>query len=103
MTNYLIYQLPFEHKNKRDMSFFDAKQIEEISDEYELVAQVTARSLDECFRIGNFVCEEDQTLIKVVGKMHSLSVGDIVVDLNANTEYVCASFGWEEIEMKECV
>lgn len=103
MTNYLIYQLPFEHKNKRDMSFFDAKQIEEISDEYELVAQVTARSLDECFRIGNFVCEEDQTLIKVVGKMHSLSVGDIVVDLNANKEYVCASFGWEEIEMKECV
>jgi hypothetical protein len=103
MKSYLVYQLPFENEKSRDVSFMNEKEIEAISDEFELVARVDARTLDECFRIANFVCEDDATLIEVVGKMHSLSVGDIVVDLETDQAYVCASFGWEKIDMKECV
>ncbi len=101
LSQYLVYQLPFDHPNKRDMGFFTPEEIAEISDDYEVVARVNARTLEECFRIGNFICEEDAALIEMVGEMHSLSVGDIVVDLETEQAYVCASFGWEKIEMKE--
>lgn len=101
MSKYAVYQLPFDHKNKRDMGFFEASQIEAISDEYELVAQVDARSLDEVFRIGNFICESDRTLIEIVGEMHSISVGDIIANLESGEEYVVASVGFDKISMKE--
>lgn len=103
MTRYAIYQLPFEHDRCRDMSFMSAAEIQEISDEYEFVAQCDARSMDEVFRIANFVCEEDESLIEVVGEMHSLSVGDIVHNLETDETFVCANYGWDKIEMKECV
>jgi hypothetical protein len=103
MTRYAIYQLPFENEKIRDLSFMSSKEIEDISDEFEFVAQCDARSLDEVFRIANFVCEEDESLIEVVGKMHSLSVGDIVHDLTTDETFVCANYGWEKIEMKESV
>lgn len=103
MSTYLVYQLPFENENSRELSFMTEKQIEEISDQFELVARVDARSMDEVFRIANFVCEEDSSLIEVVGKMHSLSVGDIVVNLDTDESFVCANYGWKKIEMKESV
>ena len=103
MTTYMIYQLPFDNKNSREISFLNEKQIEEISDEFELVARVDARSLDEVFRIGNFVCEEDATKIEVVGEMHSLSVGDIVHNIETDETFVCANIGWKKIQMKESV
>ncbi len=103
MSTYLVYQLPFENENSRDLYFMNEIQIEEISDQFELVARVDARSMDEVFRIANFVCEEDASLIEVVGKMHSLSVGDIVCNLDTDESFVCASFGWKKINMKESV
>lgn len=103
MKSYLVFQLPFENEKCRDLSFMSAKEIEAISDEYELVARIDARSADEAFRIGNFVCESDASLIEVVGDMHSISVGDILVDLSTGQELVVARFGFEKITMKEAV
>ena len=103
MTTYMIYQLPFENENCREMTFMSDKEIEEISDQYEIVARVDARSMDEVFRIANFVCDEDASLIEVVGEMHSLSVGDIVHNLETDETFVCANCGWNKIEMKESV
>ena len=103
MNTYLVYQLPFDHDKKRDMSFLTVAEFEEISDEYEVVAEVKAESLDEVFRIGNFVCEEDASLIKVVGEMHSISVGDILVDLSTDTAMVVGKIGFSKINMKEAV
>jgi hypothetical protein len=101
MTKYAIYQLPFENKNSRELYFMKPNEIELISDEFELVAHVDARSMDEVFRIANFVCESDASLIEVVGKMHSLSVGDIVHNLDTDETFVVANFGFEKINMKE--
>lgn len=102
MTKYAIYQLPFENKNSRELYFMKPNEIESISDEFELVAWVDAQSKDDVFRIANFVCEQDASLITVVDKMHSLSVGDIVHNLDTDETFVVARFGFEKINMKEC-
>lgn len=101
MNTYAVYQLPFDNPKKRDMGFISAKQIEKISDEYEVVARIDARSADEAFRIGNFVCEEDKTLIEIVGEMHSISVGDILLNLTTDTAMVVDKVGFSKITMKE--
>ena len=62
-----------------------------------------ARSMDEVFRIGNFVCEGDETLIEILGDMRSISVGDIIHNLDTDETFVVARFGFEKITMKECV
>ena len=103
MNTYLVYQLPFDHPKKRDMSFLTVGDFEDLSDEYEVVARIDARTADEAFRIGNFVCEEDASLIEVVGEMHSISVGDILVDLTTDTAMVVGSVGFSKINMKEAV
>lgn len=103
MNQYAVYQLPEGSKFIRDLYFMSAKEIAEISDEYEFVARIDARSLDEVFRIGNFVCLEDETLRQVFGSMHSISVGDIIHNLDTDTAHVVAKYGFEEINMKESV
>jgi len=101
MNTYAVYQLPFDNVKSRDLSFMEASEIEEISDEFELVARVDARSLDEVFRIGNFVVEEDLSLIEMVGEMHSVSVGDIIENLSTGETYTVDSMGFTKITMKE--
>jgi hypothetical protein len=104
MKKFAIFQLPFEHDKMRDLYFMEPSEIESLSDEFEFVAQIDARSLDECFRIGNFVCAADEPLRQVVaGGMRSISSGDIVQDLETDETFVCVSHGWEKIIMKECV
>lgn len=103
MTKYAVYQLPFEHSLHRDLSFMERFQIEELSDEFVFVALIKASTLDEAFRIGNFVCEDDKDSIEIVGEMHSISVGDILHDLTTGETFACESFGWGKIEMKEAV
>ena len=103
MTKFAVYQLPFENPKIRDLSFLKPTEVEAISDEFELVAQVDARSLDQVFRIGNFVSKEDETLIQVLGDMHSISVGDIIHNLETDETHVVARYGFDKINMKESV
>lgn len=104
-TKFAIYQLPFENENSRELHFMEASQIEEISDQYEFVAIIEARDLEHVFHISN-ACGEDEkleTLIERVQPMHSLSVGDIVHNLETDDTYVVANYGWSKINMKESV
>ena len=103
MSRYAVYQLPFENPKIRDLSFMNPLEIEAISDEFEVVATVDARSLDEVFRIGNFVSERDRTLIEVLGEMHSISVGDIIHNLVTDETHVVDKIGYVMINMKETV
>ena len=103
MANYAIYQLPSDHASYRDLSFMDFLEIQAISDEFEVVAHITACSMDEVYLIGNFVCEEDATKIEVVSDMRSISIGDIVHNLDTDETFVCAAHGWDMIMMKEAV
>ena len=103
MNRYAVYQLPFDNAMSRDLSFMNPAEVEAISDEFELVARVDARSLDEVFRIGNFVVESDAPLIDVLPgtEMHSISVGDIIHNLETDETFVVARMGFEKINMKE--
>lgn len=103
INTYAVYQLPFEHEKSRDISFLNPLEIEAISCDFELVARIDARSLDEVFRIGNFVSEADDSLREVVGEMHSISVGDIIENLSTGDTWVVDSIGFVKITMKEAV
>jgi len=61
---------------------------------YEHVANLDAEDLNEAFQIGNIGPEEAYTRFK---PMHSVSVGDILVDDN-NDVHIVASFGFDTLE-----
>jgi len=103
-TKFAIYQLPFENENVRDMYFMSPNQIEEISDQYEFVAVIEARDLEHVFTISN-CCDMDpklETLIERLQPMHSISVGDIIHNLETDETWVVANYGFDKITMKEC-
>ncbi len=103
MNKYIIFQLSDENPKIRDLSFMTPQEVEAISDEFELVARIDGRSYDEAFRIGNFVVPADDTLREVVGSMRSVSVGDIIYNIDADEYVVVCNYGFTTIEMKETV
>lgn len=58
------------------------------------VANITANDLEHVFQISNLGNEEDR--IERLDRMHSLSVGDLVIDGN-DIVWVVANFGFEEV------
>jgi hypothetical protein len=103
MTQYLIFQLDFENPKHRDLTFMSSREIADISDEYDLVGVIHADSLADVFYKSNIGGRELEKNIYRVGEMSSVSVGDIVVSLENDQAYVCALYGWDEIEMKVAV
>jgi hypothetical protein len=103
MTQYLIFQLDYENPKSRDLTFMSSQEIADISDEYDLVGVIHAESLDDVFYKTNIGGRELEKNIYRVGEMASVSVGDIVVSLANDQAYVCAAYGWDEIEMKVAV
>jgi len=103
MNQYAIYQLSDENPKIRDLYFMDAKEIEAISDEFDFVAVIKAENLEQVFRIGNFVYPEDDEFRAVIGKMRSISVGDIVECIETGETHVVANYGFKKITMKESV
>jgi hypothetical protein len=103
MTKYAVYQLPFEHEKSRDLSFMKPSEIEQISDEYEFVAIIDGKSMDNVFYISNACGMEPklETLIERVEPMHSISVGDIIHNLETDETFVVANYGFDGINMKE--
>ena len=94
---YALYQMPFENDLIRDIRFMNALQIEEVSDQYELVATVEAEDLDEVFFFGNM----KRSKFNVVGEMVSVSVGDIIHNLTTDETHVVDNIGFVKINMKE--
>jgi len=70
-----------------------AEAIKAAYDMYEVVAKITADSLEGVFEAGNIGPEEK---IERIAPMHSVSVGDIVADEDGR-EYFVASFGFQEV------
>ena len=101
---FAIYQLPFENENSRDLSFMKPQEVEAISDQFEFVAVIEAKDLNHVFAISN-CCGEDpklETLIERIEEMHSISVGDIIHDLETDETWVVSNYGFDLINMKEC-
>ena len=99
MTKFALYQIPFENDLIRDIRFMNPIEIEAVSDQYELVATVDAKDLDEVFQLGNMQREQ----FDVVGDMVSVSVGDIIHNLTTDETHVVDRFGFIKIDMKEVV
>ena len=97
MTKYAIYQLPETSSSIRDLYFLKPHEIEAISDEYELVGYTEAPDLNGVFFNGNV----DRDSITVLGDMHSISVGDIIHDLDVDCTFVVENYGFARIMMKE--
>jgi hypothetical protein len=96
MNTYALYQVPFENDLIRDIRFMNPRQIEEVSDQFELVATVEADSLDQVFHYGNM----QRSKFNVVGEMVSVSVGDIIHNLTTDETFVVDNIGFVKIYMK---
>lgn len=96
MNQYAVYQVPFENDLIRDIRFMNPRQIEEVSDQYELVGTVQADSLDQVFHYGNM----ERSRFNVVGDMVSVSVGDIIHNLTTDETFVVDNIGFCKIYMK---
>jgi hypothetical protein len=96
-SKFAVYQVPFENDLIRDIRFMNPLEIEAVSDQYELVGTVEADSLDVVFAIGNYRRKE----FTVVGEMVSVSVGDIIHNLETDETHVVDNIGFVKINMKE--
>ena len=96
---YAVYQVPFENDLIRDIRFMNAREIEDVSDQYECVATVEADSLDQVFNYGNMQREK----FNVVGEMVSVSVGDIIHNLTTDETFVVDNIGFVLINCKPCL
>lgn len=102
MIKYAIYQLPEDNAKIRDMFFMSNEEITEISDQYELVGTIEAENLNQVFRIGNFECNADELArVNSFDTMHSISVGDIIHNLESNETWIVGRYGFDRFEMKE--
>lgn len=95
-NTYAVYQIPFENDLIRDKSFMSPEEIEEVSDQYELVGTVEADSLDQVFFFGNM----KRSKFTVHGEMVSVSVGDIIHNLTTDETFVVEMMGFKKIYMK---
>lgn len=62
---------------------------------YEHVANVQTSDLDEAFLIMNRWSETDENRVERLEPLHSLSVGDVLVD--GDMAFVVASFGFDPL------
>lgn len=62
---------------------------------YTHVANVSASDLEDAFKITNLWNEPEK--VEFIQRMHSLNVGDILLDESTNKYYIVANFGFDEI------
>jgi hypothetical protein len=75
----------------------DPLEIEAVSDQYELVGTVEANNPEEVFHFGNI----ERQKFTVVGEMVSVSVGDIIEEIETGKTWVVDKIGFVLINMKE--
>lgn len=99
MSTYAIYQIPEVTPMNliRDIGFFTPFEVEAVSDYHELVGTVEASSLNEVFELGNL----HHWMVKQVVAMRSISVGDIIHNLETDETHMVDRFGFVKINMKE--
>jgi len=94
------YRAVPKFKAQMDMRFPRANGIVTMAAEayeagyYDHVANITASDLQHVFEISNLGNQEDR--VERLERMHSVSVGDIIIDEN-NIVWVVANFGFEEV------
>ena len=93
---YTVCQITKDAKNEK--AAMDARILGEVDpvfflSSYEEVASIEADNLNEVFQIGNIGPDEK---IKRFGRMHSISVGDVIRDDRGRC-FVVAPLGFERL------
>jgi hypothetical protein len=91
---------------KRDVSFANGSEKYEpwMGDYYKTVARVTgtANCLEDVFNIGNGYGKCGASIQRFC-QMHSVSVGDIIVNEKEGTSFMCDPIGWTSIPFQLAV
>ena len=84
---------------QRDVKFGGSEKFEPwMSDHFASVARVTGvDTLEDVFHVGNGYGPEGSCIQKFT-RMHSVSVGDIIVNEKCGTAWMCESEGWSNID-----
>lgn len=83
-------------KIQRDVKFFGSERWEpKMASRYNLVARCEADNLDQVFHMGNGYGDQDK--IERLERMHSVSVGDLVEDVETGELFMCDPEGWTSI------
>lgn len=104
MTTYTVFHItrPLVPTDVFYNAVEDGKVEEAIAaDMYEAVAVVVANTLTDVFRDTNHIdwdWTENENVDAVVDRPRSTSVGDIVVEHFTGKVFVCAPYGWNEME-----
>ena len=94
---YAVFQVPFENDLIRDIRFMNPLEVEAVSDQFELVGTVEASGPEEVFFFGNM----QRSKFTVLGEMVSVSVGDIIHNLETDETHVVDNIGFVKITMRE--
>ena len=92
-----VYQIKDQKAIYPDVSFtygMGGFQPQDHFDKYVHVADLNVQTLDDAFEVGNIGPED---LITRHNQMTSVSVGNLLVDSNADT-YVVANFGFDKLD-----
>ena len=113
MPSYLLYQIKLSNDQYKEELFRELKfktmmlqdkdaqlavNAASVFNLYKLVALIAADDLEEAFDAGNGYSKSSRTRIEKFRHAYSMSVGDVVVDINAEKAYVCCSVGWQQID-----
>lgn len=90
--NFIDEEVAAKHSNAMVLGKVSQEVYEE---HYRKVAIIEANDLDHVFEVGNVGPEENITYID---KMHSVSVGDIIENLETGEKFVVKNLGFGEIE-----
>ena len=84
---------------QRDVKFSGSENFEPwMEDHFTSVARVTGvDTLEDVFHVGNGYGPEGSCIQKFT-RMHSVSVGDIIVNEKCGTAWMCESEGWSNID-----
>ena len=113
MPSYLLYQIKLSNDQYKEELFrelkFKTMMLQEkdaqlavhaasVFNLYKLVALIAAHDIEEAFNVGNGYHTSSKSSIEKFRHAYSMSVGDVVVDINAEKAYVCCSVGWQQIK-----
>tara|TARA_Y100001973_G_C5009270_1_gene237565 strand:+ start:128 stop:448 length:321 start_codon:yes stop_codon:yes gene_type:complete len=106
MKKFKVLQIPYVQRNLETEAKFQARRdvlcgdpVEPFLHFYEGVAIITADDLEHVFAVGNI--GPNDRIERIAKEMRSVSVGDIIVDMETEERFAVAGFGFNKIEEEE--
>jgi hypothetical protein len=113
MPSYLLYQIKLSDDQFKEELFRELKyktmtlknedaqlavNAASVFNLYKLVALIAAHDIEEAFNVGNGYPSSSRSRIEKFRHAYSMSVGDVLIDIEAEKAYACCSYGWQQID-----